>query len=323
MVIETQIRNCLRFPEAEPEDARQSLRRLNDHAVRDGWKRALEEHHGMDSATLRYVTDPARSRFVELLPLSLDETILEVGSSLGQITAVLAGRTGFVHGLETVPGQAEFAAERCRQEGHSNVALTCGGDDCRLPYEDALFDGVVINLVLEWCAQRDLSITFLEAQQRLLRESCRVLKAGGWFFLATKNRFGLNYLIGKRDEHTYQWRFGQALPRWLVALILRCSGKSRPGGLLHSYNVLSRLLTDAGFADLQSFWAVPEYRFPREFIPTDTESIRSARRRTDFVQGSGRSTQMLMSFVPAPLVKHVTPGLLFLARKRSRSNDVE
>ena len=265
------------------------------------------------------MTDPARSRFVELLPLTNDSNILEVGSSLGQITCVLAGRAGFVQGLEVVPGQAEFAAERCRQEGFANVALTCGGDDCRLPYDDETFDGVVINLVLEWCGGRNQAATNLESQNLLLNESARVLKPHGWFFLTTKNRFGLSYLLGKRDEHTFGWRFGQALPRWLLALLLRLRGKPQPPGMLHSYGALRQMLIDAGFGQIEPFWATPEYRFPREIVGADARSVRAARRGPGFIQGTGRINGGLMPLTPAPLVKYVMPGLIFLMRKQSHA----
>jgi SAM-dependent methyltransferase len=291
---------------------------LTQLAIRDGWRSALNQYFRSDPGVIRYVTDPARSRFVELLPLTRESTILELGSSHGQITTVLAQRAGFVHGLELDPAQAEFAAFRCRQEGHSHVSITCGGGDCLLPYADKTFDGVVINLVMEWCVAKDPSADHQQSQQRLLKEAARVLKPQGWLFLATKNRFGMSYLIGGRDEHTYNWRFGQALPRWLLALLLRLHGRSRTAGLIHSYNGLCRLLIDAGFGQLQPIWAVPEYRFPTELIPADAKSIREARKHPGFVQGPSRKTRLLMRLVPAPLVKYVMPGLIFLARKEAR-----
>ena len=55
-------------------------------------------------------------------------------------------------------------------------------------------------------------------------------QAGGWFYLTTKNRYGWNYLLGKPDEHTFGWRFGQALPRWLIATLMKWRGKPRISG---------------------------------------------------------------------------------------------
>ena len=238
-----------------------------------------------------------------------------MGPGLGQITARLAPRVRFVHGLEIDPGQAEFITHRCQQEGSTNVAVAFGGGDCRLPYEGSTVDGVVINNVLEWCGRWNWGTPFLESQRLLLTESCRVLRPGGWLYLMTKNRFGWRYLLGKPDEHTYDWRFGQAMPRWLLSTLLRLRGKPEPLGLIHSYGFLRRLLLEAGFASLQPFWAVPDFRSPTELIPADAKSIRKARKRPDFVQGDMRSSRLLVPLVPAGLVKYVTPGLIFLARK--------
>lgn len=289
--------------------------RLNAIASRDGWRRALVEVFGPDPAASQYATDPSRARFVELLPLTPESTVLELGSNLGQITCALAKRAGHVEGLEVAADQAQFAATRCLQEGHSHVSVRAGGGDCRLPYGDESFDGVVINLVLEWCAGADPVADHAEMQRRLLAESARVLKPRGWLYLCTKNRFGLNYLTGKGDEHTFQWRFGQAMPRSMLALLMRLCGKSRTPGWIHSYGAMRRLLAEAGFNDLEPFWAVPEFRFPTEIIRADGKSIREARRRRGFVQGPHRSSRLLMPLVPAALVKYVMPGLIFLARK--------
>jgi len=309
------IPNFLKFPETDNAETRNLLGRLNEAAVHDGWRRALEAIFATEPERIRYTTDPARNKFIEVLPLTKDSTILEIGSSLGQITTALEARAGFAHGLEVVPGQAEFATERCRQEGLDNVAIACGGDDCVLPYDDGMFDGVVINLVLEWCGARDSSTEYIECQRRLLRECNRVLKPGGWFYLTTKNRYGWGYLIGKPDEHTFGWRFGQALPRWLIATLMKSRGKSRIAGLIHSYSAMQRLLREAGFGELQSYWCIPEYRFPREVIPADASSIRSARKSPNLVQGPSRSAKLLMALTPASLVKYVMPGLTFLAKK--------
>ena len=220
---DTAIPNHLKFPSIESEELRAKLERLNEAATRVGWQAALEEIY----ESTAYMTSETRLKFLELLPLTEESTILEIGAQHGQITRALARRVGFVHSLEVVPGFAQFAAEWCRQEGLTNVAVACGVDDCRLPFEDASFDGVVLNLVLEWCGSRDPSTPLEESQRRMLRECSRVLRPGGWIYLMTKNRFGMVHLNGAHDQHTFGWRFGQAVPRWLLALRMRLQGKSR------------------------------------------------------------------------------------------------
>ena len=97
--------------------------------------------------------------------------------------------------------------------------------------------------------------------------------------------------------------------------MLSLVGKNRHDGLTHSHNKLTKMLQEAGFRDLQSFWAAPEMRRPTAFIPTDAAAVKAARRAGNLVQGDTRSTRLLMPLVPAPWVKHVMPGLTFLAKK--------
>lgn len=306
----------LRFQSAESEQTTAKLERLNQLARDSGWRSALDGVYGKGTEFVRYVTEVERASFIDLLPLTPNSDVLEIGPGLGQFTALLARRARSVCALEVVAGQAEFAAERCRQDGITNVQLAVGGDDCRLPYQNECFDMVVLNLVFEWCASRCLDESITNVQRRLLDEIFRVLKVDGSLYLATKNRFALRFLIGKPDEHCYDIPFGSALPRSLTQYLVRRRGYARSAGFLYSYKALQAILRDAGFERVDSFWAAPEMRFPTCYVPTDPASIREARRRPDFVQGESRSARLLMPLIPASLVKHVTPGLVFLASKR-------
>lgn len=306
----------LRFEPVEDKHTTAKLERLNRLARQNGWQSALQVDYGEDTGSFRYVTEVERASFIDLLPLTRDSDVLEIGPALGLFTTLLARRARSVCALEVVAGQAEFAAERCRQEGMTNVHLAVGGDDCRMPYGDEAFDLVVVNLVFEWCAARCSDETITNVQRRLLDEIYRVLKPGGSLYLATKNRYALRFLIGKRDEHCYDIRFGSSLPRWLARFLVRRRGHPRPLGMLYSHNDLKAMLRDAGFERVDSFWATPEMRYPTQYVPTDAASIREARRRPGFIQGEMRSTRLLMRFIPASFVRHFTPGLAFLATKR-------
>jgi ubiquinone/menaquinone biosynthesis C-methylase UbiE len=314
--INNEIPQFLHYETVESEEAAKTLQKLNDIAKSKGWRQALIDIYGEGSGMYRYVTDTKRLDFLNLLALAKDNVVLEIGPGLGQLTTALAERTKMVYALEVVPQQAEFALERCKQEGLSNVQIASGGDDCWLPYADNFFDVVVINLVLEWCMSRDMNQSPAALQNRMLGEIQRVLKKGGIVYLVTKNRYSLHYLMGKPDEHSYEMPFGNALPRWLLYLMLRLRGKKRPSGFLHSYNQLKRMLLNTGFGDIQSYWAAPEMRYPSYYIPTDSNAIAIARRQKDFVAGSSKSTKLIMKYLPNALVKHFTPGLVFVAKKR-------
>lgn len=309
------IPNVLRHEPVEDDEALRRLHRLNALATRHDWRRALEDMCDGNPLGLRYVTDPARLRSLDALSLARSDVALEVGCSLGQFTATIAKRVKALYGLEVVQGQAEFCVERCRQEGCTNVSIACGGDDCHLPYRERTFDVAILNLVLEWCGSRNPEVALRASQMRILTEAFRVLRPGGRIFILTKNRFALRLLTGGRDEHAFEMRFGSALPRFLLRLLLRLRGKSGPQGLLHSHNGLKRMLLKTGFSQIISYWAAPEMRYPAAVVPTTVGSIRQARRQPGLVQSESRRIRLLMRFVPALFVKHVSPGLLFVATK--------
>lgn len=165
----------LRHEPLESVSDAEKLERLGSLARSSDWRSAIQEVYGEHP----YTTATSRMNCLDLLPLTETSTVLEIGASLGQFTPEIRRRAGRVYGLEVVQGQAEFAAERCRQEELDEVYLACGGDDCRLPYEDGSFDIVILSLVLEWCASRHGDEPAETVQRRMLSECCRVLRAGG------------------------------------------------------------------------------------------------------------------------------------------------
>jgi SAM-dependent methyltransferase len=290
-------------------DDQAQLNTLNTVAKLQGWRNGVSAAY--DSNLLGYVDNPERLIFLSLLPLTPGDAILEIGPGMGQISIPLARRVATVDALEVVRGQAEFCAERSRQEDVTNIRITAGGDECELPYADGVFNGVILNLVLEWCGWRGAG-SHHDMHRKLLAEVARVLKPGGFFYVATKNRFRLRLLTGGRDEHMFQMRFGSALPRWLSHMLVR--GR-RPPGHLHSYRELRALLRDVGFDRIESYWATPEMRWPTHMLRFESESF--AHERRDVPQGESRRAGAITSLLPGFMIKHVAPGLAFLARKRA------
>ena len=89
----------------------------------------------------------------------------------------------------------------------------------------------------------------------------------------------------------------------------------RPPGHLHSYRELRALLGSVGFDRVDSYWATPEMRWPTHML--QFESAGFAQQRRSVPQGESRRTRAIASLLPAFTIKHVAPGLAFLARKRA------
>lgn len=292
------------------DDQAPDLEALNERAKVVGARAAYLEQRGNDP----YVYNDSRHPYVNLLNLSKKDTVLEIGCSMGQCTMELARRSAQVWALDIVAQQAEFVLLRARDEGLDNIRASAGGEDGRLPFADASFDVVVLNLVLEWCGSRS-NEPHEVVQERLLGEIQRVLVPGGRLWVSTKNRYSLRLVIGGEDEHMDGLRFGSALPRWLSRALLARRGIPRAQGKLYSHTALKRLIRSTGFSSVTAYWSMPDPRYPDQIVKADAQSIRSARRAHDGARASGRINNLLTSWVPPGLVPHIAAGNSFIAQK--------
>ena len=111
----------------------------------------------------------------KLLPWALEgvclgDSLLELGSGPGIATDLLGRRFPIVTGLELDSAMAESLGRRMV---NSNVTVV-QGDATALPFADESFTGAVCFTMLHHVPSEEL-------QNRLLAESCRVLKRGGTF----------------------------------------------------------------------------------------------------------------------------------------------
>ncbi len=311
----------LEYPAAESDEQRSELHHLAELAQTQGTLAALHRVYGEHSDIVKYVTKQSRQLMLDLLPLTPKSQILEVGSGLGQFTIPLAQRCGHVCAIEVVQEHAEFSRIRAAEAACTNVDIAAAGDGCRLPFPDGVFDGAVLNLVLEWCGMRESEVPLVDSQRRMLRETWRTLKPGGFLFVATKNRFALRLLLGKSDGHAWDLHFGSALPKPLLMYLLRRRGFSRTKGQLHSHRGFKALLREARFRDIRTFWAIPDMRWPEHYFAADPVSIREARRTHTLRQDGGRIIGRLAALLPARLVPHLANGNVALAYKPNTTGD--
>jgi ubiquinone/menaquinone biosynthesis C-methylase UbiE len=116
----------------------------------------------------------ARSVERELLPwglrdVELGDDVLEIGPGFGATSRVLVSRAERLTILELEPRYCE----RLRRDLGSRAPVV-QGDATQMPFEDASFGSAVCFTMLHHVPSRQL-------QDRLLAETCRVLRPGGTF----------------------------------------------------------------------------------------------------------------------------------------------
>jgi ubiquinone/menaquinone biosynthesis C-methylase UbiE len=139
--------------------------------------RDLAERLGYDPRDLEYVPDPAIESFAgvgyhfDLARLEARETVLDLGSGSGMdlfVAGLHVTETGTVTGVDMTDAQVEKARELAADNGFHNVRVRHGYIE-NLPFEDASFDAVVSNGVINLSAEK----------QQVFEEAHRVLKPGG------------------------------------------------------------------------------------------------------------------------------------------------
>ncbi|HBK91197.1 MAG TPA: hypothetical protein DDZ68_05960 [Parvularcula sp.] len=297
---------CGDHSQAETDAQLSKLARMISDARAIGCEAALKKH----DHNVEYLTDARRARYLEIVALRQDEDVLEIGASMGQHSRLIAKQCRRLDAVEVVAAQAEFANLWCEQSGARNVRVLAGGATGNLPFDDASYDVVIMNYVLEWCAGRD-SADPRAFHARLLADVFRVLKPGGRFFVSTKNRFGLRLLLGSVDEHL-GIRFGSALPRPVARYFASRKPRAIPFGYLHSRSGLEVLLREAGFSTIEAYISFPDARRPEFIVPFDRAGAATLRA----LGGDGFTLKdRLFKALPFGAQKHVATSHTMIARR--------
>jgi SAM-dependent methyltransferase len=105
---------------------------------------------------------------VELVPADADSRWLEPACGTGLVARALAGRVGFVAGVDLTPAMLEQATRGAAEEGIENASFSAG-DATALEFADGSFDGAVTRL----------SLHHIPVPGRAIAELARVVRPGG------------------------------------------------------------------------------------------------------------------------------------------------
>jgi protein-L-isoaspartate(D-aspartate) O-methyltransferase len=79
----------------------------------------------------------------DLLNLSADSVVLEIGTGTGYQAAILSRLASMVYSIERIPELAQTAQQRLKNLGYDNVEIRCGDGYPGWP-ENAPFDGIIV-----------------------------------------------------------------------------------------------------------------------------------------------------------------------------------
>lgn len=237
------------------------------------WREALRNVAG-DEAVYRHLTEEIGTDFVYSMPWDRIQSVLEIGSGMGFMTATLAKSAESVVAVEAVPERALFLSQRAKQDGLDNIHPIIASGTA-LPFAPESFDLVAMNGVFEYIGlwgQGDPQ----QLQQRFIENVFRLLKPGGYFYIGIETRFGLANWLGARDHSGL--RFTSLMPRWLADWHCRRrkvpfygSATALDGYRTYTYTPLqyAKMLRQAGFETVDVFGCFDGYNRQVGIAPLD------------------------------------------------------
>ena len=227
-----------------------------------GWQAALDQ---LDRNRADWIR--GSNRFTLAVFAGPKGRVLDCGCGWGGLSFTLAREFQQVFAFDAERHGLRFIRLRAVQDGIRNV-VPVQGSVFQMPFPDGFFDVVVLNGVLEWVGTFDDSAGPGELQIRALKEIARVLNPAGTLHVAIENRFGAQYFLGYREEHT-GLRFISVLPRFLARRWHRLKKDREFRALTHSLGGLRGMLKRCGFNFIKSFGMYPSYRSPRFIFSVD------------------------------------------------------
>jgi ubiquinone/menaquinone biosynthesis C-methylase UbiE len=270
---------------------------LSSVAAKVGWRRAVL---GMgDRFVRRYIMDSNRTLFLSILEIKSGENILDVGAGWGNVSAVIAKNfpSTTVYAVDKTLERLLFADQIKKQENLRNMRVVqC--DITNPPFESGFFDHVIMIGVLEWLGASVQGMSPETAQNLGLRMIHRVMKPGGLLLIGIENRVGYRYFLGHAD-HTGM-AFTSLMPRQIADIYLRVRGRGSYRTYTYTKRGYEKLLRKAGFVDVVTYAAMPDYRFPN--VICDLDQVRAA------------TYQRMAKFLPRKTVAAFTPSFYIIAK---------
>jgi SAM-dependent methyltransferase len=212
-----------------------------------------------------------RASFHFFLPISSNATVLDLGSGYGNNTIPLARYYDRVVAADATRELLEYTSLRAQTEGLTNIDFVNIDplEFLNLPFEPGSFDAIIMSGLLEWVGSAKLETPPNVSQQRVLAYLRTLLKKDGVLYVGIENRWFPGFYL--RDPHT-KIPYTCILPRPLANRYALSHGfKDGYRTYVYSSWGYKKMLTEAGFTQVEFHYPQPNYRNPATIFSNQPE----------------------------------------------------
>ncbi|MBE6119176.1 MAG: glycosyltransferase [Erysipelotrichaceae bacterium] len=186
-----------------------------------------------------------RGNVLEWIPISKNESVLEIGSGCGAITGTLAKKAGHVTCVELSKKRSLINAYRNRD--YDNVEIKVGNFETVEKRLSDKYDVITLIGVFEYAGYYINSSNPYEDFLTIIKKH---LKPNGRIIIAIENKFGLKYWAGCKEDHVSKFFEG-------------IEGYTTTDGVkTFSNDELAEIMGKSGFKAWEFYYPYPDYKLP-------------------------------------------------------------
>lgn len=235
----------------------ETSKRLYKLSREKGWDGALLEAFG-DGEERFWYTSIERGNGLWLSRINSESTILDLGCGTGVLSLFASKIAKLVYAVDPNIDRVRLLKLRVESEGISNIVFAVT-DEEGLPFENETFDLIILNGVLEWIPEARGDKDPSKVAKETMANLSRLLRPDGEIYIGIENRYGLRYLLGRRDEHT-GLRMVTVLPRRVSDIYHRWKKGVPYRRYTYSLKELKRMARGAGLECKELYMPLRDYR---------------------------------------------------------------